>query len=186
MPSRPRHDHRGEWCTPRPIWRAPLVAHNRTTYDLDPFASRHSSVRAKRKLYKEDGFDSRPWGSGMVWLQPPYVTTLLRAAFELARESSATVYGCVPIATETAAWQQHGPNVVWFLGRVAFDPPPGIQPSHPDNREIGLVCWTPSGLSDRDTVRRIAASLAVSLDRRIYYSTGGMAPGGEEGGELPF
>jgi hypothetical protein len=139
---------RDSWCTPSWLWSIPLKVHDRDAYCVDPCSNRWSTVPAVRKVMPpEDGITARYQRPTIAWLNCPYSDVLpwFRLAVNLVNRFNTSVYGVVPHAPSIRAWQQFGPIRAWSLGRVDFDPPPGVARGNGGNQEHDLVLWQPFG-----------------------------------------
>lgn len=139
---------RDSWCTPSWLWRIPLLLHERDEYCVDPCSNRWSTVPALRKVMPpEDGITATYKRPKLAWMNCPYSDVLpwFRLAVQLAQRFNTSVYGVVPHAPSIQAWQKFGPLRSWSLGRVDFDPPPGVARGNGGSQEHDLVLWQPFG-----------------------------------------
>lgn len=155
---------RDAWTTPEWLWSIPLRLARRDSYCLDPCTNAYSSVPADRKIMPpNDGLSlALRFPARLVWLNPPYSDVLpwFVLATELARRG-AWVFGVVPHAPEIRAWRKHGPDLGWSLGRVDFEPPPGVGKGNGGTQEHDLVLW-----------RRAAADHHIAGVERLIVEAG--------------
>lgn len=131
---------RDSWCTPECVWSIPLRAEHRGAYDLDPCSNARSTVPALREICPPRDGLADPWDAEVIWMNPPYSD--VGPWFEHAsRHWRSRVWGVVPLSPGIMAWQDHGPDFFWPLGRVRFVPPIGIAESSP-TQEHALVLWS--------------------------------------------
>jgi hypothetical protein len=130
-------------------------------YDLDPCTSVRASVPAAVMVCPpENGIEVAPRHARpglVVWMNPPFSD--VAPWFELARllaDVHGLVWGIVPHAPNIKAWRTNGPDYGWPLGRVAFDPPPGVTPSTPA-QEHDLVLWRNVVNPAAGTIQRVDA-----------------------------
>lgn len=138
---------RDTYCTPQWLWEIPLRARRVTEYGLDPCTNERSTVPALRKIIPpEDGLSllwARESQSELIWLNPPYSNVGPWLALACAaRDVGFEVWGVIPHAPNIGAWRACGPDFGWSLGRVAFEPPPGVQPANNAMQEHDLVLWS--------------------------------------------
>lgn len=145
---------RDSWSTPDWLWRIPLELHERDQYTIDPCSNRWTTVPAVvRIMPPQDGLSSAIRILGgvarnlctLAWLNPPYsdVSPWFELAVELVQRFSASIYGVIPHAPDIRAWSRHGPIRTWSLGRVDFEPPPGIPRAKGGTQEHDLALWQP-------------------------------------------
>lgn len=160
---------RDSWTTPEWLYTMILRAFGRDEFDLDPCSNPRSRVPARRRvMLPEDGLRVRPEVGSLPWLNPPYsdVEPWFHWSQCAAHILLCTVVGVVPNVPGISAWRQYGPDLSWPIGRVHFDPPPGVAASSP-SQEHTIVVWCGRGAAAPSGLQ--AAIDAIEAHERVTY-----------------
>lgn len=112
----------------RPDWETPAELFARIDaefgFTLDAAAS-HDNAKCARYLTKEHDALTSGWGSHVVWLNPPYDTSLALwvAKARSAAANGATVCCLLPARTDTRWWHEHVEKIAevrFIKGRIRF------------------------------------------------------------------
>lgn len=158
---------RQEWGTPRAVFDA---LHREYGFTIDVCAS---SLNAKLPnfLTKADDALSCSWAGERVFCNPPFV--LIDPWLEHALEAELA-YFLLPARTFNDWWARWSgmAQKEWFIGRMKFEPPPGVKPSSVNFPVVGLLFGQPANCLD---IFRDARTGKRILDEDVH--------GADEGGE---
>lgn len=126
---------RQEWGTPRPVFD---VLHREYGFTIDVCASALNR-KLNRYLTKEDDALSCRWSGERPYSNPPFLG--IDPWLEHALEGELT-YFLLPARTFNLwwlKWASVAKRKEWFVGRMRFEPPPGVKPSSNNMPIVGLV-----------------------------------------------
>lgn len=134
MENRAADDPRYQWGTPKTLFDA---LHAEYGFTLDVCAQTFNAKLPEYIHPDENGLDPEWWQEQRVWCNPPFCEPAkwLHTAMVAIRD-----YQCplavflLPANTDTQWFHNYCVpyGKVWFFkGRVAFDPPPGVEASSP-------------------------------------------------------
>ena len=113
-----------EWATPSTLFRM-LNQEFHFALDICPMDGRR--VDDSVLDFEGDALGAADWGSGPVWMNPPYGKTIGRWIERAYREwlRGVTVVALVPARTDTSWWHDYcmRAEVRFLRGRLKFDGP---------------------------------------------------------------
>lgn len=125
-------DPRQQWSTPRKLFDA---LHAEFGFTVDACANEHNHRLPRYWSPEQDGL-RQSWGNHVVWANPPYdnIEPWIAKAYHESRRGAVVVM-LLPVRTDREWWHRYAlkGRIELFVGRVNFEPPPGIHES--SNRE---------------------------------------------------
>lgn len=162
-------DRLQNWATPRELFLEIERRYGWGGYTLDPCAEPWSAKCPAHFTAEDDGL-AKPWGDprapGRAFINPPFddiVPWFAKARAELSVGNIELATFLVPARVGAAWWHEHAQphgRVIWTIGRINFDPPPGYEGDVTSHGEDFVVVNLERPLVPRE-LRKVARSLEV-------------------------